>query len=228
MNSRTARVDPFGADAQPGRTPERVASEITKALLRREYLVGQRLVEADLTVRLGVSRSTIREALKILASRGVVEIVPYRGAEIRRLSLEDARHLLEVLEVLTGLAARLAAARISVGRNKSRLLAAAKPLIADLSNDKSLESILDQRAHFYQVMLEVADNDDLNRAMPTWRAHLFRTQFHWVMTPRDVKAMVSEYRQLVQAIEAGDATRAEHHARRHIRKTAERTLPHLR
>ena len=61
-------------------------------------VVGQRLVEADLTARLGVGRSTVREALKILASHGVVEIIPHRGAVVRGLTAEDARNLLAVLE----------------------------------------------------------------------------------------------------------------------------------
>ena len=52
-------------------SPDRVAASITKGVLRRQYVVGQRLVESDLTTQLGVSRSTVREALKILLSGAV-------------------------------------------------------------------------------------------------------------------------------------------------------------
>jgi DNA-binding GntR family transcriptional regulator len=203
-----------------------VAEAITKGLSRREYAVGQRLVEADLTARLGVGRSTVREALKILASKGVVQIVPHRGAEIRGLALQDARDLLVVLEVLTGLAARLAAERIKLGRNKALFLAAARPLVQPRGAD-GLDSMLDQRARFYQSMFEVAGNAELERAMPTWRAHLFRTQFYGVLTRADLKAMVREYGGITEAIVAGDAKLAERRTRAHLRRTAERTLPHL-
>src|ERR1700754_4167294 len=98
---------------------ERVANEITKRLQRREFVVGQRLLEGDLTVKFQVGRSTVRAALKILAASGVVESIPFRGAVIRGLSLVDARHLLAVLEVLTALAARLAAEKIALGSNRA-------------------------------------------------------------------------------------------------------------
>lgn len=207
--------------------PERVAASITKGLLRREYSIGARLVEADLTAKLGVSRSTVREALKMLASRGVVDIIPHRGAVIRGLTLTEADNLLAVLEVLTGLAARLAAEKIGQGTNRQHFAAAAKPLIEpDETNE--LDRILDERARFYQAMFDVADSEDLNRAMPHWRAHLFRNQFYGFLTKGDLRAMVAEYRHIAEAILSEDAVKAELHTRRHLQKTRERVLPYLR
>ena len=76
-------------------------------------------------------------------------------------------------------------------------------------------------------MFDIADNEELKRTMPTWRAHLFRTQFYGLLTKADLKAMVTEYRQITQAILDGDGARAELRARRHLQKSKERTLPHL-
>ncbi len=208
-------------------TPERVAASITKGLLRREYSVGQRLVEAELTEKLGVSRSTVREALKILASQGVVELIPHRGAVIRGLTLSEADNLLAVLEVLTGLAARLAAEKIERNGNRQRFVTAAKPLI-EPEESNELDRFLDERARFYQAMFDVADSEDLNRAMPNWRAHLFRNQFYGFLTKGDLRAMVAEYRQITEAILAGDPAKAEIHTRRHLQKSRERVLPYLR
>jgi DNA-binding GntR family transcriptional regulator len=213
--------------AYPASSPERVAAAISKGLLHREYVVGQRLVEADLTEKLQVSRSTVREALKILASRGIVEIVPYRGAIIRGLTQSDARDLLAVLEALTGLAARLAAENIWIGQNTAVFAAAAKPLILPRPTEE-LERILDERARFYQSIFDIAGNEELNRAMPTWRAHLFRTQAYSKLTKADLKAMVAEYRQISKAIFEGDGPRAEMWTRKHLQKSGERSLPHLR
>lgn len=207
--------------------PERVAASITKGLLRREYSVGQRLVEAELTEKLGVSRSTVREALKILDSQGVVDIVPHKGAVIRGLTLTDADNLLAVLEVLTGLAARLAAEKIDHRDNRQHFAAAAQPLIAP-NETNELDRILDERARFYQAMFDVADSEDLNRAMPNWRAHLFRNQFYGFLTKGDLRAMVAEYRQITEAILAGEPAKAELYTRRHLQKSRERVLPYLR
>lgn len=208
-------------------TPDRVADSITKRLLRREYSVGQRLVEAELTQSLAVSRSTVREALKILASKGVVEIIPHRGAVIRGLTLADAENLLAVLEVLTGLAARLAAENIGIGRNRQNFETCSRPLVTPPESNH-LERFLDERARFYQTIFHIANNEELNRAMPNWRAHLFRNQFYSLLSKTDLAAMVSEYRKISEAILAGDGERAELHVRRHLQKTRERVLPHLR
>ena len=216
-----------GTSAKTLSSPERVAASITRGVLRRDYVVGQRLVESDLTQQLGVSRSTVREALKILAANGVVELVPHRGAFIRGLSLADAESLLSLLEVLTGLAARLAADNIDHGQNRKLFAAAAKPLI-DARSTNELNRILDERARFYQTMLDIADNDELRRAMPMPRAHLVRTQFYGFLSKVDLRAMVAEYRNITKAILAGSGAKAELYARRHLQRTAERTLPHLR
>ena len=215
------------AAPRPASSPERVADAITKGLMRRAYSVGQRLVEAELTAHFEVSRSTVREALKSLAANGVVELVPHRGAVIRGLSFADARNLLAVLEVLTGLAARLAAERIEIGRHRAQFSAAAKPLVAPrAANERG--KLLDQRAGFYQAIFDIAGSDDLNRAMPTWRAHLFRSQVQPHLTPTDLRAMVAEYRQIIEAVSEGDGERAEAVTRKHLQKSGERSLPHLR
>ncbi len=215
------------ASAKTLSSPERVAASITRGVLRRDYVVGQRLVESDLTQQLGVSRGTVREALKILAANGVVELVPHRGAVIRGLSLADAESLLSLLEVLTGLAARLAADNIDRGQNRKLFAASAKPLV-DARPTNELDRILDERARFYQTMLDIADNNELRRAMPMPRAHLFRTQFYGFLSKGDLRAMVTEYRNITKAILAGSGAKAELYARRHLQRTAERTLPHLR
>ena len=82
---------------------------ITDGVKDGRYAPGQRLVEADLTAELGVSRGPLREALGRLAAEGVLELEPYRGAVVRRLTREDVEDLFSVREVLEGEAARLAA-----------------------------------------------------------------------------------------------------------------------
>jgi len=192
----------------------------------RRFTVGQRLIEADLTRDLGVSRSTVREALRILASSGVVDLMPHRGAVIRSLTREDAASLLGVLEVLSGLAARLAAANIHLKGNAARFEAAAKKLIG-ADTPEALDRVLDERANYYKVMFEIANSTELDRVLPQARAHLFRAQFYHSLTTADLKAMVAEYRAITAAILEGDQVKAERRMRQHLQKTGERTLPRM-
>ncbi|MEJ8857370.1 GntR family transcriptional regulator [Variovorax robiniae] len=214
------------APAKPRSTPDRVADAISKGILTRRFTVGQRLVEADLTRDLGVSRSTVREALRILASSGVVDLTPHRGAVIRSLSREDAASLLGVLEVLTGLAARLAATNIRIGNNAKRFEAAAQTLIS-ANTPEALDRVLDGRANYYRVMFEIADSSELSRVLPQARAHLFRAQFYNFLTTADLRSMVAEYRGITEAILEGDPVKAEARTRKHLQKSGERTLPRM-
>lgn len=214
------------AAQHPRSTPDRVADAISKGILMRRFTVGQRLVEADLTRDLGVSRSTVREALRILASSGVVDLTPHRGAVIRSLDREDAASLLGVLEVLTGLAARLAAANIQIGNNAKRFEAAAQKLI-EANTPEALDRVLDERANYYKVMFDIANSGELNRVLPQARAHLFRAQFYHSLTTTDLRSMVAEYRAITAAILEGDQAKAEARTRKHLQKTGERTLPRM-
>lgn len=226
VEASSAGADRSAASPHPRSTPDRVADAISKGILMRRFTVGQRLVEADLTRDLDVSRSTVREALRILSASGVVHLTPHRGAVIRSLDHDDAASLLGVLEVLSGLGARLAAANIGHGDNAKRFTAAAQKLI-DADTPEALDRILDERANYYKVLFEIANSSELDRVLPLPRAHLFRSQFYHYLTTADLRAMVAEYRAITEAILEGDEAKAEQRMRRHIVKSGERTLPRM-
>lgn len=100
--------EPSGADQI-----ERIRAEVVAMLERGELSPGDRLLEARLARRLNISRNLTREALRALEQAGIVRIVPNRGAEVRRLSLEDGLDLYDVRAGLARTAGRLAAKRIS-------------------------------------------------------------------------------------------------------------------
>jgi DNA-binding GntR family transcriptional regulator len=79
--------------------------ELAVDRLRRDILSGrsdpgERLVEEQLTRRLGISRAPLREAMRLLAQQGLVEHIPRRGARVATLSDDDVRELYEVRDVL--------------------------------------------------------------------------------------------------------------------------------
>ena len=199
-------------------TPDRVVNAITEGIVKRRYSVGQRLVESDLTRDLKVSRGTVREALKTLAAEGVVKLTPHRGAFIRSLSRKEAHDLLVVLEVLCGVAARLAAEHIKQGDNQKRFKAA-QQAIAGLRSGGGASGFAAERARFYQTMLNICGNAELERIMPLAHIFLFRTQFQGLWSKKDIAAVFKEYQDIAAAILAGDTKLAESDMRRHIRKT---------
>ena len=68
---------------------QRVADELRRAILARRHKPGERLVEESLSAELGVSRIPIREALRVLAAEGLVEMQPRRGASVANFSIDS-------------------------------------------------------------------------------------------------------------------------------------------
>jgi DNA-binding GntR family transcriptional regulator len=98
-----------------------IVRDLIKGLYEGRYLPGQRLVEADLTAHYRVSRGPVREALNWLAAHGIVSLTLQRGAQVRRLSREEAVDILVIVESLIGLAACLAAIRARSSEAAGRL-----------------------------------------------------------------------------------------------------------
>lgn len=106
--------------------PEHTRSEHTRATLHgevlsllRDYVVegaladGARIPERELCERFGISRTPLREALKVLAAEGLVELLPNRGARVRSLAPEEIGELFDLMAGLEALAGRLACERMS-------------------------------------------------------------------------------------------------------------------
>ena len=90
-----------------------VLSSLRDLIVHNELSPGTRLTESVLCERLNVSRTPLREALKVLSHEGLVEILPNRGARVVTLTQEDVKHLFEVIGALESLAGRLACAQIT-------------------------------------------------------------------------------------------------------------------
>ena len=98
----------------PGSTlPEAAAERLRTLIIEGVLAPGARLNERELSERLGVSRTPLREAFRMLAADGLLVQLPNRGAQVVALSREDVRHAFEVMGALEGLAGELAAARVT-------------------------------------------------------------------------------------------------------------------
>jgi DNA-binding GntR family transcriptional regulator len=91
--------------------PAQIADRIAAAIVEERFAPGERLNEKLLSEQFGVSRAPLREALRMLETRGLVRITPQRGARVTLLSRDEVLQLFEIREVLVGLAAREVARR---------------------------------------------------------------------------------------------------------------------
>ena len=90
-----------------------VADRIGDLIEHGELLPGERISEKHLCDRFGVSRTALREALKVLATEGLIELLPNRGARVVRLTLKNVKDTYDLMAALEGLSGELACQYIS-------------------------------------------------------------------------------------------------------------------
>lgn len=200
---------------------DRVVEAILDGIRSGRYVPGQKLVEADLTHDLGVSRGPVREALKRLSAEGIVMLTPHRGACIRALTRTEADELLVVLEVLCGLMARLAAESVAKKGHGERLREATRRL-GSYRQGVSAPEDLSKRRHFYDVLADIGANRQLGRVMPTMLIHVARLQIQPYLDTTARRAQLRGYAETTRAVLAGDGAAAERAMRRHVRRTRDR------
>ena len=105
-------MDPrFSAASLTPTLPLQIAERIGASIVEERFAPGERLKEVELAAAFGVSRATIREALRHLEMRGLVSILPQRGARVTELSKKELEDLFEMRAALLGLASRRVAER---------------------------------------------------------------------------------------------------------------------
>jgi DNA-binding GntR family transcriptional regulator len=210
------------AGAVPSAT-DKVTEAITRGIRAGTFVPGQHLLEPELTRRLNISRGSLREALKHLAAAGIVTLSRYRGAYIGILDRKSVLDLLDVLEPLARLAARLAAQNCDTEEKRGRIMEAAAALEA-ADKRGSRAAYLEQRKLFYDTMVEISGNKELARTMPLSRTDLFRAQLETVQNDQQRSRHASGYSKIAQAIVDRDAPAADRAVKRHFdgtRKTME-------
>ncbi|MEH6782484.1 MAG: GntR family transcriptional regulator [Alcanivorax jadensis] len=210
--------------ASPGSVPEntrtladRVFARLQDDIVRGEILPGSKVSETELASRYGVSRGPLREAIRRLESRKLLERVVHVGTRVASLSVNDLIEIYHVREALEGMAARLAAEHMTPEEVRGLYdVLAQHEQQQDLREDVAYfqrEGDLD----FHYRIIQGSHNATLSQLLIGELYHLvrmYRYQFSTVAN-RPQKAL-NEHRRIVEAIEARDGEMAELLMRRHI------------
>ena len=193
---------------------EQAYQELRNGIMSGDYSPGQRLVEADLTRSLGVSRATVRTVLVRLNDEGLVDIEAKRGARVRSVTLEEALKILKVREVLEGLAASLAAINATETQLK-----ALKQVVDDMASsivEDDLFRYTASNGRFHELILDAADHDGVRRALDALHFPLIRHRFRLVLVPGRKEESLIEHRKVLECMMKRDAKGAERAMRAHV------------
>jgi DNA-binding GntR family transcriptional regulator len=184
------------------------------AILNGDVIAGQRLVEPELAETFGVTRASVRAALIDLTAEGLVERIPYRGARVRVVTIEEAVAITECRMVLEGLCAAKAAQhatddQIDALRDLGTRLRAAVD-----DGEPMKYSSLNRELH--RMVRDIADQPVASDLLARLHGQIVRHQFRLAM--RDGRPAVSlpEHLAIIDAIANRDPRAAEQAARAHL------------
>lgn len=192
---------------------EYVYQELRSAIAQGKYRQGERIREEDIAQSMGVSRTPVREALRRLQTRGLLELAAGRGLVVAELSRQQVLELYAMRELLEGAAARLAAQHAT--ETEINYL---RHMLKELRKETNADRLADLNRVFHHAICDAAHNrymqqslNDLGDALALLRDTTFAIEGR----PRTADA---EHMMIVDAIEKHDPDAAERAARNHIRQ----------
>jgi DNA-binding GntR family transcriptional regulator len=191
---------------------DRVIESLKAGIRQGRYVPGQRLIEPDLMREFGVSRGSVREALRCLEADGLVQIEFYRGARIRKMSRAEFIEANQIRGLLEGFAASLAAQSMDE-TDRRRLLE------LEQNWDRGFKgwTYAEYNEKFHALILEASRH----RRLPVYAEQVqllfFDLQFHRIQrSAKAIERSRKEHRRVVKAILKGDARGAERAMRQHV------------
>ena len=192
---------------------------LREAILKGELKPGERLMELQLASKLGVSRTPIREAIRMLEQEGLAVTMPRRGAEVARMTEEDMEDVLQIREVLDELAVKLACDNIT--KEEIRELENKALQFENSIKQGDLKKIAEADVEFHDVIYKAAGNKKLNTMLDNLREQIYRYRVEYLKTGISHPTLIREHREILQALDSHEKERVVEAMRVHVEKQAE-------
>mgnify|MGYP001272979498 CR=1 FL=1 len=199
---------------------DEIRESLEQSIIEREFGDGERLDEVQLARRFSVSRTPLREALRMLSGSGLVELIPHRGAYVRYPGIVEIVEMFEVMAELEALCGRLAARRISSSDLVELTVAARACERAAANNDP--DDYYHRNETFHQQIYRTAGNGFLASEALRLQKRLRPFRRMQLRSSGRLAQSLSEHSRILDAITKGDANRAAEELRNHVAVQAER------
>jgi DNA-binding GntR family transcriptional regulator len=195
-----------------------LVTEIRRMIVERELLPGDKIAEQALSLRLGVSRTPLREALKVLAAEGLVQLLPNRGALVASITAKEIDELFPILGALEALAGE-SAVRNATEADVARLRELHDAMIMHYRKDEELPYLKLNR-QFHEELFRLAGNDALMEIYRQVLVRIHSVRFIVKKSASEWRAAVDDHEKIIEALEARDPHRLAAVLKIHMTETA--------
>lgn len=187
--------------------PEQIAEQLAREIVEQGLKPGERLKELELCEQFRVSRAPIREALRLLESRGLVQIAARRGVRVTQLSAQEVDELYEIRASLLGLAARRVAAR-----RDAQFLGAARSLVQRLRqcvSQPAYGKYFEATYALSNLIADAAQSPRLSALVRSFSQQVARYTRLSLQAPERRRKSLHNWERLLKALEASQSEAAE-------------------
>ncbi len=192
-------------------TPESQVEDLVKQIIRGinlgKYVPGQRLVEADLSKEYNVKRGPVRDALRVLWGDGIVELIPKKGARVRKLESADLVELIPILSGLVALGLKLAFEKLETPSIKKQLVTAMQRM-RNAAALKDLPQFQLAGMQYQEIIQDAADNRFLKYLHEKLHGEIFSKQLATSLVIENWGTYLKQFEDFHEAIMNGQRTLA--------------------
>jgi GntR family transcriptional regulator, rspAB operon transcriptional repressor len=182
--------------------PEQIANHLRRAILRGQIKPGQPIKERDTAAELGVSRMPAREAIRILAQEGLVELRPARSPIVANPTLKEVMDCIEVLVSLEELSGRLAVEHATAADIEE--IRAIHERMSDSYDDADYVERFEVDMEFHRAIARASHNGPLTETHNAYLARMWRARFLSARTRRNRDRVLGQHGDILRGLETRD------------------------
>lgn len=191
-----------------------VFNTLRHAILLGELKPGERLMEIKLGKRLGVSRTPIREAIRMLELEGLVIMTPRKGAEVSQITKKDLEDVLEVRSALEKLAIELACRNIT--KAELLLLRQANLEFKEAVKENDITLLAEKDVAFHDIIFSATGNRRLIQMINNLREQMYRYRLEYLKDEKSREGLIKEHETILYNLEQRDTAAAKQNIVLHI------------
>ncbi len=175
---------------------------LREAILKGELKPGERLMELQLAAKLGVSRTPIREAIRMLELEGLAVTVPRKGAQVAKMTEKDMEDVLQIRRALDELAVSLACDNMTEDRLEQ--LHEALLRFAESTRTGNVKKIAQTDVAFHEVIYQAADNPKLISLLNNLRQQMYRYRVEYLKKDDVYPVLIEEHEKIYEGLKRKD------------------------